>query len=191
MLVFIFVVQRLVGGGLRSASSLGTWTVNLQVTRALLVTFQGLAIFFLAFSGLVFFYNNMSLLFIFFSDMETASRSHTAVGVAFLISTGLVNAMDHFFGSVRGSCRSGRHPIGPADRKHGRGAGLFWPSWAEHLDTYLMFAMALSGGIMMFRRHLGLEFKYLISSCHAAAAVAFAAAVMAKVYYRSARRNSG
>ena len=190
-LVFIIVVHRLVGGGLRSASLLETWTVNLQVARALLVTFQALAISFLAFSGLVFFYNNMSLLFIFFSDMETASRLHVAIGIAFLISIGLVNVMDRLCDFAPGGHQSGRYLSGPVHRKYGRAAVPVWRSWTDHLDTRLMFALAVSGGIMLFRRHLGLEIKYFVSACHAAAAVAFVAAVLAKVYYRFTRRNTG
>jgi hypothetical protein len=49
--------------------------------------------------------------------------------------------------------------------------------------------LAATGGIMVFRGHLGLEIKYLVSACHALTAILFMAGTLAKAYHALTRRG--
>jgi len=187
VLAFLGMVRRLVWTGLRHESRAAAWSVNVKVARVFLTSLHGLSMLFLVFSGTVFFYNNMSLLFIFFRDMETAGRLHIIAGIVFLASIGLMGVIDR----ITGQPACGQSFF--SSRRLHRGTLVrhkaTWRCGVDNIDHILIGVLAVSGGIMVFRSHLGLEIKYLISACHALAAVGFVAVALAQAYDAFTRRT--
>lgn len=124
--------------------------------------------------------------------MEKASRFHIATGAIFLIATRGGHLIDR---------------IDPKGPNFTRGAGCFISSrlavnnlaaefplkdrrrgFAVQIDRLLLGLLAVTGGIMVLRGHLGLEIRYLVSACYAVVAVIYKACILAKAYHVFTRR---
>jgi len=193
VLVFFLVVHRHACGRIQSWVVPGIWPIHLGVVKSLLIAVRWTCLFFLAFSGLVFFYNNMSLLFIFFSDMEKASLFHVAAGIVFMVAVGGVGVIDWLDPVQKTAARGVGILLPPAvpETRHAAEPprGIRWRGHTISLETLMIGLLAATGGIMVFRGHLGLEIKYLVSACHALTAILFMAGTLAKAYHALTRRG--
>jgi hypothetical protein len=139
---------------------------------------------------MMFFYNNMSLLLIFFDDMETARWCHILAGLVFVLSWGAGRMMDWLPDSVRGADIAGRPSSAPPSIEEPRRGVAVWRCRVDHGFVILLGLLAVTGGILVFRSHIGLELKYLVSAGHTVGAIGFCAITLAKIYCAFLRRTT-